>query len=210
MLGNVSSMYYYQIMYTGTQPYDLDTYITHHGDGSNFYRGEDFAQPQALRDGDTLSNGWQIAGDPFPAVNGSVGLTFTNGETRIVAPGLPLQLNSDRKGLLPGQLAAGHILETGCVVLAEPVAIGSAGWHNGQQEVKVELTGGWEGHEVGTPDDLPLAVFDEVFPPSADTTLGSFALERTLGMHEIARRNLPQLGQLALDLQIPVIPLTGN
>ena len=193
-------MYYYQFMYTGTQPYDLDTYIARHGDGTNLYRGEDFAQPQALHDGDTLSNGWQIAGKPFRAANSSVGLNFTNGKTRIVAPRLPLQLNSDRTGLLPGQLAVGQILETGCVVLAEPVAIGSVEWHNGQQEVKVELTGGWEGHKVGAPDDLPLAVFEEVYPPSSSTTLGSFTLERTLGMHEVARRNLPQLGQLALDL----------
>jgi hypothetical protein len=117
-----------------------------------------------------------------------------------VAPRLALQLKSDKPGVLPGQLRIGHILQTGCVILDNPKPLGPIEWHGGQAEVEIMITGGWEGHNIGVPQDIELAVFEEEYPPSTKTPLGAFALERTLHMHEIARRNLPQLGQLSLDI----------
>lgn len=187
-------------MYFGTKPYGLEDHIRYHGDCSNLYRGEDFAQPRTLTHGDVLSNGWQVAGKPLEGHNSSTQINFTNGFSRIIAPRLPLQLKSDKQGILPGQLRVGQILQTGCVVLDNPRPIGPVEWRNGQHEVEVNLTGGWEGHNVGVPYDIELAVLDEEYPPSTATPIGVFALERALGMREIARRNLPQLGQLALDL----------
>ena len=186
-------------MYFGTKPYGLEDYIKYHGDGSNLYRGETFAQPGTLEEGDVLSNGWTVVGEIGRGFNSSPVVTFSNGLSRVIAPRLALQLQSDKSGLLPSQLRPGHILQTGCVVLDNPKAIGAVERHGGQEEVKIYITGGREGHEVGVPHDIELAVFDEEYPPSSQTPLGAFALEKTLGMSEVARRNLPQLGQLALE-----------
>lgn len=164
-------------------------------------RGSDFAQPRTLTNGDVLSNGWQVDGEPSRAVNSSVGIHFTNGLTRIVAPRLPLQLQSDRKGILPSQLKIGQILQTGCVVLDNPKPIGPVEWHGNQEEVGIDITGGWKGHQFGAPTDLELAVFEEMYPPRTDTLLGAFALKEALGMRKIARRNLTELGQLALEIR---------
>jgi hypothetical protein len=187
-------------MYFGTKPYGLEGYIRNHGDGSSMYRGEDFGQPNTIHDGDVLSNGWTIVGEPFEGGNGSVGLRFNNGEYRLVPARIPLQLVSDKPGVFPVELRTGHILQTGCVILDEPRGIGSVEWHDGQDEVELKLTGGWEGHEITVPSDLAIAVFDEMYPPSSDTVLGAFALEQTLGMREVARQNLPKLGQLGIDI----------
>lgn len=186
-------------MYFGTKPYGLEGYIKNHGDGSNMYRGEDFGQPNTIHDGDVLANGWTVVGKPFKGYNGSVGLRFSNGQQRLVPARIPLQLKSDKSGIYPADLQTGHILQTGCVILEEPKSLGSAEWHDGQEEVELKLTGGWEGHEFGVPSDLAIAVFEETYPPSSTTMLGAFTLERTLSMHEVARQHLPKLGQLSLD-----------
>lgn len=187
-------------MYFGNKPYGLEGYIKNHGDGSNMYRGEDFGQPRTLHHGDTLANGMIIVGKPFVGHNSSIGLNFSNGEHRLVPARIPLQLQSEKTGVYPTELHVGHILQTGCVILDEPKEIGSVEWHDDQDEVELKLTGGWEGHEISVPSDLAIAVFEEAYPPSPSTQLGAFALERTLGMHEIARQHLPKLGQLALDI----------
>lgn len=191
---------YYCFMYFGTKPYDLEGYIRHHGDGSNMFRGKDFAQPRTLRDGDILSNGWRVVGEPEQGFNDSGLITFSNGLSRVIAPRLPLQLMSGGRGVLPGELRIGQILQTGCVILDTPKPLGSVERHDGQDEVEIDITGGWEGHTVGVPSDIELAVFEEEYPPSSGTPLGAFALERTLGMREVARRNLPELGQLTMEV----------
>lgn len=181
-------------MYFGTKPYGLEEYLEHYrGDGSNMLRGEDFAQPQALSHGDVLSNGWKVSGKPFLAFNSSTGLHFTNGITRIVAPRLPLQLKSDRSGFLPGQLRVGQILQTGCVLLETPRLIGPVEFHNGQEEVELKLTGGFVGHEVGVAYDLELSVFEEEYPPSSSTLLGSTALKGVQALYEEAKITLLNL-----------------
>ena len=162
---------YYQYMYFGTKPYDLEGYIENHGDGSNMYRGENFGQPRTLQEGDVLSNGWTVIGNPFEGFNGNVGLNFSNGLHRLVPARIPLQLESENPGLLPAELIAGHILQTGCVVLDEPQRVGSVEWHDDQDEVRLKITGGWEGHEITVPSDLEVAVFEEIYPPSSDTVL---------------------------------------
>lgn len=192
-------------MYFGTKPYGLDGHIEHSGSGSNMYRGEDFAQPRALTDGDVLANGLIVVGQPYIAFNSSPGIRLSDGSHRIVAPRLPLQLQSDiANGVLPAELQIGQILQTGDVVLSEPKQIGRVGrteWHD-DQEVTIHLTGGRDGHHVGVASDLPLAVFNEVYPPSSETPLGRFTLEWALRMDEAARVNLPRLGQLALDIEL--------
>lgn len=198
MLWISNCMGYYQIMYFGTKPYGLEGHIESHGNGSNMYRGEDFGQPRTLQDGDVLSNGWTVVGEPYEGFNGSVGLNFSNSMHRLVPARIPLQLKSNKSGVFPVELRTGHILQTGCVVLDEPKGVGPIEWHDGQDEVELKLTGGREGHEITVPSDLAIAVFEEVYPPRSDTLLGTFTLERTLRMHEIARQNLPRLGQLAL------------
>jgi hypothetical protein len=177
-------------MYFGTKPYGLEGYIEHHGDGSNMYRGEDFGQPRTMHDGDVLANGWTIVGEPIEGANGSVVLSFSNGAHRFVPGRVALQLESERPGVLPAGLATGQILETGCVILDEPRLVGAVDWHDGQDEVELRLTGGLLGHEITVPSDLPLAVFDEVYPPSTDTLLGAFASEQVLSMRAVARHNL--------------------
>jgi|GEM_PF-2671850 hypothetical protein len=188
-------------MYFGTKPYDLAGHIEHYGSGVNMYRGEDFAQPSALQDGDILANGLVISGKPYIAFNSSIGLDFANGSHRIVAPRIPLQLQSERtRGVLPAELTVGQILQTGDVVLSKPKPIGPVEWHDNQDETEIHLTGGWYGHEVGVASDLPIAVFGEAYPPSPSTSLGTFALEQVMRMKEEARINLPRLGQLTLDI----------
>ena len=186
-------------MYFGTESYGLEDYIKYHGDGSNLYRGETFAQPRTLKDGDILSNGWMVVGDLGSGFNGSPIVNFSNGLSRVIAPRLALQLLSDKRGVLPAHLRPGTILQTGCVVLDNPRLIGAVNYRGDQEEVEITITGGREGHSIGVPYDIELAVFDEEYPPSPLTTLGAFALENTLSMNDIARRNLPQLGKLALD-----------
>ncbi len=187
-------------MYNGTKSYSLEGYIEDHGNGNNMLRGEDFGQPRTLDEGDVLSNGWTVVEKPIEGFNGSVRLNFSGSVHRLVPARIPLQLKSDKPGVLPAELATGHILQTGCVILNEPRGVGPVERHDGQDEVELKLTGGWEGHEITVPSDLAIAVFDEVYPPSSDTVLGVFALERALGMREVARQNLPKLGQLDLDI----------
>jgi hypothetical protein len=187
-------------MYFGREPYGLEGYIRNHGDGSNMYRGKDFGQPRTLTMGDQLSNGWFVNTRPFEGFNGSIGLNFTNGESRLVPARIPLQLKSDKPGILPAELVTGRILQTGCVILDEPRKLGQVEWRDGQDEVEVKLTGGLEGHTMGVPSDLEIAVFDEAYPPKPDTQIGAFALERVMSMRETARQNLPKLGQLAIDI----------
>lgn len=187
---------YYYAMYFGTKPYGLEGYIRNYGDGSNMYRGEDFGQPNTLHNGDVLANGWTVVEKPFQRGNGIVGLLFNNGEHRLVPARIPLQLKSDKPGVLPAELATGHILQTGSIILDEPRYMGATEWHKDQHEVAIKLTDGWEGRGITVPDDLAIAVFDEMYPPSSVTLLGAFVLGRALDMPEVERQNLPNLGNL--------------
>lgn len=178
-------------MYFGKKPYGLETYIEHHGDGSNLYRTETFAQPRALEHGDILSNGWQVEGETFDAFNGGVGVNFHNGMSRRIPARLPLQLLGDLPGTLPMDLRVGQILQTGCVVL-EPSYLSESDPRSfpKQVEAAITLTGGAYGADIGVPVDLEIATIDEVYPPNADTILGAFAIEKVIKMDVSVRENL--------------------
>lgn len=181
-------------MYVDKKSYNLDEYINRHGDGSNRYRSETFAQPRTLVDGDILSNGWQVRGDTFTGYNSSVGINFTNGVSRIVAPRLPLQLMTDAsQGVSPERLRVGRILQTGCVMLDNPKPLGAVACHQNQVEIALRLTGGRTGHTVGVPIELELAVYEEEYPPNIERPLGAFSLGQVLNMDESARNHLPPL-----------------
>lgn len=187
-------------MYFGTKPYGLEEYMQYHGDGSNLYRRPFFGQPRTLREGDVLANGLVVGAQPFEGSNGSIVLNFTNGSRRLVAARLPLQLQSDEPGVLPAQLHIGQILRTGDVVLSKPQPLDPVEWHDYQDEIEIHITGGRYGHKIGVPSDMPLAVYDEMYPPNGLNRFGAFVIERTLEMDEAARVNLPRLGQLALEI----------
>jgi hypothetical protein len=180
-------------MYSDKKSYGLNEYLRRHGDSSNRYRTETFAQPRALVDGDTLSNGWQVSGNTFVGYNGKVGVNFTNGHSRLVASRLALQLAGNEGGILPERLRIGQILQTGCVVLGNPTRPNTVDEYTNQDEITIPLTGGRTGHNVNAPADLELAVFDEVYPPNIDRPLGAFALERVLSLDDSARIHLPSL-----------------
>lgn len=181
-------------MYFGTKPYGLETFIEHSGDGSNLYRGETFTQPRALEHGDVLSNGWQVDGETFEAFNGGVGVNFTNGISRRVPARLPLQLMSETPGVLPMDLRVGQILQTGCVIL-EPsyLSVSDPRSYPRQEEAAVTLTGGTYGGTISVPVDLEIATFDEAYPPSTNTALGAFAMQRVMKMHESIQESLNSL-----------------
>lgn len=161
-------------------------------------RGEDFAQPRALVRGDVLSNGWEVH-ESYVAMNSNPALVFTNGITRVVAPRLPLQLKSERSGVLPGQLRIGQILQTSCVVLEAPKPIGPSRWYGNQNEIELTLTGGLSGHRVGVPDDIELSLFEEEYPPKSSTLIGRTALEQVQRLSEEATVNLPKIGHLGFE-----------
>ncbi len=189
-------------MYFGTEPYGLEDYIKYKGDGSNMYRGEGFGQPRALRIGDVLANGLEVAKIPYEAGNGGVGLTFTDRSSRRVPGRIPLLLENGERGKLPIDLSVGDIFETGCVVLANPgkLDINDPRYEQGGSEVGITITGGLGGHSIEVPHDLVIALNRETYPPFSDTVFGAFVLENTLRMHGAARQNLPKLGQLALEI----------
>lgn len=188
-------------MYFGSRPYGLEDYIRYHGDGSNMYRAETFGQPRTLHSGDVLASGLEVIERPYDAGNGGVGLFFSDGSKRCVPARIPLLLRGGTYGKLPMDLAVGDIFETGCVVLSEPGVydVDDPRYEIGRHEVDINITGGFNGHRIGVPADLLIALHSEVYPPSADSILGAFVLERTLTMREVARQNLPKLGQLALE-----------
>ncbi len=180
-------------MYFGKTPYGIEGYIEHYGDGSNMLRGQDFAQPRTLVPGDELANGW-VVGEKLSGFSSSVGVRFMNGEVRVVAPRIPLQLKGGAEGVYPGDLRTGQILQTGCVVLDAPVPVDPVQWHADQEEVALKLTGGFKGHDVRVATDLPLAVYSEMYPPGPSSLLGAFTMDNVMRMDQEARSNLPQAG----------------
>jgi len=169
-------------MYFGTKPYGLEGYIRNHGDGSNMYRGETFGQPRTLEPGDILANGLEIAEESYDAGNGSIGLIFVDGSRREVAARVPLLLQGEGRGKLPMQLEVGDIFATGCVVLTKPGVYeeDDPRFEQGRHEVDINITGGFDGHHIGVPNDLFIALYSETYPPSSDTTFGTFILANTL------------------------------
>jgi len=189
-------------MYFGTEPYGLEGYIRHHGDGSNMYRTEEFAQPRTLQPGDVLANGLVVDTDVYDAGNGGVGFGVSGEGRRVVAGRIPLQLQSERPVTLPLDLQIGSILETGCVVLSEPRQIpdDDLEYEENRFEVLLRLTGGFEGHPVSVPKDLAIAVLPELYPPDPESVLGKFAIENVFKMNGGARRSLPKLKIFGLEL----------
>lgn len=179
-------------MYFGTKPYDLAAHVKYYGDGSNLYRGVDFAQPRALESGDVLANGYTVFGS-HEGYNGGVNVAFFGNIRRRIPALLPIQLQGERPGVLPLDLQIGHILVTGDVVLSVSEAKGSVDYHFDQEEVEIHITGGLDGHSFGIPADLPVAVLDEMYPPSTDTLIGAYTVAQALRMTDEARINLSQL-----------------
>lgn len=180
-------------MYFSNEPYDLGGHIKYHGSGYNLYRGEDFAQPRALKVGDVLSNGWTIVDDSRESYNGGVEVRFDRWVTRRIAARLPLQLQSERPGVLPMDLQVGQIFQTGDVILDEPrplTAEETEYFGRGLESVSILLTGGREGHRLAVHSDIELAVSDETYPPNPGTKFGTFVLENTMRMDENARQHL--------------------
>ena len=188
-------------MYFGTKPYGIEVYIENYGDGSNMLRSETFGQPRTLSPGDVLANGLEIAQNWSEEGNGRVGLHFTDGIKRIVAARIPLLLAGGTSGKSPLDLEVGDIFETGCVVLANPsqLDVRDPFYRENESEIGLTLPVGRLGRLIGVPKDLVIALSPETYPPSSETAFGAFVLRRTLSMHEGASRNLPKLGQLALD-----------
>ncbi|HUC95726.1 MAG TPA: hypothetical protein VMR76_02075 [Candidatus Saccharimonadia bacterium] len=189
-------------MYFGSELYGLESYIEHHGDGSNMYRTDEFGQPHTLRPGDVLATGLEIARFPFDAGNGGVGLRMDDSSERVVAARIPLQFLCDRPITLPAGLQVGNILETGCVVLSKPSRITeeSEYFKRNRHEVQLNLTGGFNGHSIEVPEDLAIAILPELYPPEASSVIGKFTIENVFKMTAAARRNLPKLKVLGLEL----------
>jgi hypothetical protein len=177
-------------MYTGKWPYGLEAHVAQYGKALNGYRGDDFAQPRALERGDILAGGLRLIKNPVDGNAGSVGLELEDpyGYRRraLVAARLPLQLGYDNNGLLPGELQVGHTLKTGDVVLAKPQTIDN-------EQIELELSGGYVVQRVPAPVSLRLAVMSNVYPPpDANTPLGAYVLRTVERLPEEARVNLAQ------------------
>lgn len=183
--------------------YDLITHIEReHGSGTNMLREDTFSQPQALRKGDVLANGLVIA-ERNEAGNGGKELSFDNGSRRVVAARIPLLLEGGTSGKLPSELEVGDILQTGCVVLAQPTKIGQDDreFEANRRETKIHISGGHSGHSIGVPSDLIIALHPETYPPAPVSLFGAFVIHNTLDMGARARRNLPNYGRLTSETE---------
>jgi hypothetical protein len=185
-------------MYFNDQSYGLEGYLENHGNGSNLYRGENFGQPRTLIPGDVLANGLEIAKEWSEEGDGGVGLHFTNGTKRVVAARVPLLLAGGEYGKYPIDLEVGDIFETGSVVLEQPNEYNTEDpqFEDSRREVELKLTGGFNGHKIGMPKDIVVALYSEAYPPSLETRFGSYVVDNVLKMGARARRNLPQYGRL--------------
>lgn len=129
---------------------------------ANIERGNDFAQPMALKKNDVLANGQKLINDPRNT-NDGVSIIFKNNNKRYIPVRLPLQLGrSARNGVLPQDLQVGDILQTGCVVLAEPTeTTGEKPYADtdDQYNIGISLSGGQRPQVIATPEDLYLARF---------------------------------------------------
>ncbi len=185
-------------MYFGAVPYNLEGYIENFGDGSNMYRSDTFGQPRTLVAGDVLANGLELAGKPTDASNGGILLPFTDGINRRVAARIPLLFEGGTTGKLPNYLVVGDIFETGCVVLDTKGELvkDNPRYKDHAYEVGLVISGGLNGHQIEVPNDLIIALHDEIYPPSQKSLIGAFAIKRVLEMGARARRNLPNYGRL--------------
>lgn len=182
-------------MATSFKPYDQAQHIRVYGSGTNMYRTAEFAQPKALKCGDRLATGLTVEREPQDTGNGGVEIFLTNRVRRIVAPRIPLQLESDRAVVLPIDMQVGTILETGEVVIKDPTVIdpNDINYSLNRHEVCLTITGGIGGAPIGVPADLAIATYSETYPPDPSQPLGKYAIESVFKMNYRARQNLPAL-----------------
>lgn len=157
----------------------------------NQYRTAEFSQPRALRDDDKLSNSWVVSGKPYEDHTDGLSLLFRGRPKRYVPVRLPLQLLGAKRGVLPQDLQAGDVLQTGCTVLEPPVQTGSSNRPTDQRDVIVSLSGGQRIQTVAAPDDLELAVYGTVDDlGAADDPFTQLAVEKLRHLRVRALRSL--------------------
>lgn len=159
-------------------PYGFDEHLIEWGSGTNLLRTDRFAQPTALKSGDILASGHEIA-QPCRGYNSSVVIPMViqhpyhpmAHEWMNTAPRLPVALylpgesQFDIEDVVGGKLRTNRwaqplalreddLLPTGDRVIAAPQFV-----HG--HDIKVMLTGGWTGHEIYIHYYLPIALLTE-------------------------------------------------
>lgn len=173
--------------------YGITEYYRRYDDGSNYLRGYDFAQPRTLHRDDTLSNGLIYQSGSTRASELVVAkLNFMNGAVRVVPPRIPLQLatRNNKRGVTPSGLEPGHVLQTGCVVLEEPVEVEPLEERGNVPEWRVALSTGQHSASVRIPYDMEVAVRGRLEEISPSSRFGKFVLGRLHHLSIPATKNL--------------------
>lgn len=130
-------------------PYDLIEHRLRYGNGDNLLRTELGAQTMALKIGDVLATGERLISNPRTGYNGTVWLHF-NGRFTGIPSRIPIAFQTPFA--LPADLKAGNTLLTEDKVLSDPKS-GEDG------EVWLLLTGGFTGHLISVPKNIPIALY---------------------------------------------------